>query len=93
MRIVEAPPAHDHQPVVLNHLDRRAVVRHDSLQLGEDRLEGVLQAQRLAEGLRDGEQRLGTQSSSFQLGDAPACIVELGDELDLVSPDTSERYF
>ena len=69
-QIVEASPADDHQAVSLNHLDRAAVVRHDSLKLIEDRLEGVLEAQRLAEDLRDGEQRLGAQAGRFQLGDA-----------------------
>ena len=69
-QIVEASPADDHQAASLNHLDRAAVVRHDSLKLTEDRLEGVLEAQRLAEDLRDGEQRLGAQAGRFQLGDA-----------------------
>ena len=47
--------ADDHQAVSLDHLDGAAVVRDDPLQLAEDRLDRVLQAQRLAEHLRDGE--------------------------------------
>ena len=39
----------------LDHLDRTAVVRHDPLQLVEDRLDRVLEAQRLPEHLRHGQ--------------------------------------
>ena len=58
LEIVEAAAAHDHQAVALNHLHGTAVVGHDPLQLAEDRLDGVLEAQRLAEHLRHGEERL-----------------------------------
>ena len=47
-QIVQAARAHDHQAVSLNHLDGAAVVGNDSLQLVEDRLERLFEAQRLA---------------------------------------------
>ena len=86
LRILEAAPAHDHQAVVLDHLDGGAVVRHDSLELTEDRLEGVLQAQRLAERLRDGEQCLGAQPRRLQFGDVVARFSKLSDELGFGAP-------
>ena len=67
--IVEAAPADDHQAVALDHLDGAAVVGHDSLQLAEDRLDRVLEAQRLAEHLRHGEERLGVLPCALDLGD------------------------
>ena len=86
LRILETAPAHDHKAIVLDHLHGRAVVWHDSLQLTQNRLEGVLQAQRLPERLRDGEQGLGAQSRRFQLRDAVARFSELGDELGFGPP-------
>ena len=74
--IVEAAPADDHQAVALNHLDGAAVVGHDSLQLVEDRLERVLEAQRLAEYLRYGQERLGVLSCALELGDVVVDRVE-----------------
>ena len=67
LEIVEAAPADDHQTVVLDHLDGAAVVGHDPLQLVEDRLDRVLQAQRLAEHLRHGQQRLGVLACALEL--------------------------
>ena len=47
IQVVEAAAADDHQAVSLDHLDGAAVVGHDSLQLADDRLDRVLEAQRL----------------------------------------------
>ena len=61
-QVVEAARAHDHQAVSLDHLDGTAVVGHDLLQLVEDRLERVLEPQRLSEDLRYGQECLGVLS-------------------------------
>ena len=89
-QIVEAAPADDHQAVSLDHLDGAAVVGHDSLQLAEDRLEGVLEAQRLAEHLRDGQERLGALSCALELGDVVVDRVE-ADVLTL-DPERHEHH-
>ena len=74
--IVETARADDHEPVALDHLDGTAVVRHDSLQLVEDRLERVLEAERLPEHLRHGEERLGVLACALELGDVVVDRVE-----------------
>ena len=79
--IVETPRADDHEPVALDHLDGTAVVRHDSLQLAEDRFDRVLEAERLPEHLRHGEQRLGLLPRALQLGD----VVVDGVETDMLA--------
>ena len=68
-RFVEAAPAHDHPPVPLDHLDRAAVVGHDPLQLVENRLDRVMQGQRLPEHLRNGQEGLGLLAGALELGD------------------------
>ena len=65
-QIVEAAPTHDHQAVTLDDLDGTTVVWHDSLQLAEDRLDRVLEAQRLPEHLRHGQERLGALSCALE---------------------------
>ena len=46
------------------------------MQLAEDRLERVLEAQRLSEDLRDGQERLGALSCALELGDVVVDRVE-----------------
>ena len=74
--IVETTSADDHEPVALDHLDGTAVVRHDSLQRAEDGFDRVLEAERLPEHLRHGEQRLGLLPRALQLGDVVVDRVE-----------------
>ena len=88
--IFEAACAHDHQAVPLDHLDGGAVVGHDSLQLVEDRLEGLLEAQRLAEHLRYGQERLRARSCALELGDVVVDRVE-ADVLP-VEPERHEHH-
>ena len=57
------------------------------MQLVEDRLEGVLEAQRLAEHLRHGEERLRALSCALELGD----VVVDGVEADVLTVDP-ERH-
>ena len=73
-QIVEAAPAHDHQAVSLNHLDGTAVVGHDLLQLAEDRLERVFEAQRRPERLRHGEEGLGMLTCALELGEVARLV-------------------
>jgi hypothetical protein len=73
--VVEAAAVHDHQAVSLDDLEGAAVVGDDPLQLGEYRLERLLEAERLAEHLRDRDQRLGAQARRLELFDA---ALELG---------------
>ena len=76
LEIVEAAPAHDHQAVALDHLHGTAVVGHDPLQLAEDRLDRVLEAQRLPEHLRHGQERLSVLACALELGDVVVDRVE-----------------
>ena len=69
LQVVEAAAADDHQAVSLDHLDGAAVVGHDSLQLADDRLDGVLEAQRLAQHLGHGQERLGVLPCPLDLGE------------------------
>ena len=69
LRIVEATPADDYQTVSLDHLDGAAVIRDDALQLVEDRLDRLLQAQHLPQHLRHGEERLGVLACTLDLAD------------------------
>ena len=69
LQVVEAASADDHQAVSLDHLDGAAVVGHDSLQLADDRLDGVLEAQRLPQHLRHGQERLGVLPCPLDLGE------------------------
>ena len=89
-QVVEAAPAHDHQSVSLNHLYRAAVVGHDLLQLAEDRLERVLEAQRLPEHLRDGQERLSVLSCTLELGDVVVDRVEA--DVLTVDPKRDEHH-
>ena len=86
-QIVEAAPAHDHQAVTLDHLDGATVVWHDSLQLAEDRLDRVLEAQRLPEHLCHGQERLGALSCALNVGD----VVVDREEPDMLTVDV-ERH-
>jgi hypothetical protein len=86
-QIVQAASRHDHQTVSLNHLNRGAVIGHDPPQLVEDRLEGVFEAQRLAEHLRNGEERLGALPRALELGDVVVDRVEAD-----VLPLDAERH-
>ena len=79
LEVVEPAPAHDHQAVSLDHLHRAAVIGHDPLQLVEDRLDRVLQAQCLPEHLRHRQQRLGVLPCELSLGD----VVVDGEEADV----------
>jgi len=74
--ILEASCADDHQAVPMDYLHRAAVVRHHSLQLADDRLDGLLKAQRLAEHPRYGQERLGVLSCAVELGDVVVDRVE-----------------
>ncbi len=76
LEIVEAAPAHDHEAVALNHLHGTGVVGHDPPQLAEDRLDRVLEAQRLAEHLRHGQERLSVLACALELGDVVVDRVE-----------------
>ena len=68
----------------------RAVVGHDSLQLVEDRLERLFEAQRLAEHLRHGQERLGVRSCALQLGDVVVDRVEA--DVLAVDPERHEHH-
>ena len=74
--ILESAFANDHQAIALNHLDGGAVVGDHSLQLVEDRFEGLFKAQRPAEYLRYGQERLGMRSCALELGDVVVDRVE-----------------
>ena len=74
LQIVEPTPADDHEPIALDHLDRAAVVRHDALQLAEDRLDRLLEAQRLAEHLRHGQERLRVLPRALELADETGLV-------------------
>ena len=88
--IVEAAPAHDHQPIALDHLDGAAVVRHDSLQLAENRLDRVFEAQRLPEHLCHGQERLGVLPCAHELGDVVVDRVEA--DVLTVDPERHEHH-
>ena len=89
-QVVEAAPADDHQAVSLDHLDGTAVVGHDLLQLPEDRLDRVLEAQRLPEHLRHGQERLGVLSCALELGDVVVDRVEA--DVLTVDPERHEHH-
>ena len=74
--ILESAFADDHQAIALNHLDGGAVVGDHPLQLVEDRFEGLFKAQRPAEYLRYGQERLGMRSRALELGDVVVDRVE-----------------
>src|SRR5207253_9134481 len=74
--IFESAFADNDQAIALNHLDGGAVVGHHSLQLVEDRLKGLFKAQRPAEYLRYGQERLGMRSCALELGDVMVDRVE-----------------
>jgi hypothetical protein len=71
-------------------LDGAAVVGHDSLQLVEDRLERVFEAQRLSEDLRYRQERLGVLSCALELGDVVVDRIEA--DMLAVDPERHEHH-
>ena len=88
--VVEAAPAHDHEAVPLDHLHRTAVVGHDLVQLVEDRLDRVLEVQRLPEYLCYGQERLGVLPRALEVGDV---VVDRGEADPLaIDPERHEHH-
>ena len=69
LQIVEPAPAQNHQAVADDHLHGTAVVGHNPLQLVEDHLDRVLEAQRLPHHLCHGQERLRVLPGPLELGE------------------------